>query len=123
MSWLAVAIGGAIGAVSRYGLTQLFPAGINGFPWSTWIANILGSICIGICYVLIVEKGLIAEQWRPLVMVGFLGALTTFSTFSLDAVLLWQNQQGGWALVYLLSSVIGCVLCTLSSIWLTQKLF
>jgi CrcB protein len=122
MQWFAVAIGGAIGAMSRYGLSCLIPP-VNGFPWATMIANILGSILIGICYVLIVDKGLVSEQWRPLVMVGFLGALTTFSTFALDAILIWQNGQLYTSLVYVVSSVFACILCAAGSIWLAQRFF
>ncbi|MGH1485923.1 MAG: fluoride efflux transporter CrcB [Cellvibrionaceae bacterium] len=123
MLWLAVALGGALGAMSRYGLTQLLPpAALNGFPWATWTANIIGSALIGLFYVLIIEKGVINEQWRPLLMVGFLGALTTFSTFALDSILLWQNNQWFYGLLYILSSVIGCLLCAAGSMWLAQKL-
>ena len=122
MLWLAVALGGALGAMSRYGLTLWLAPTLDGFPWATWVANIIGSILIGLFYVLITEKGLINEQWRPLLMVGFLGALTTFSTFALDSVLLWQNNQWVDGLLYILSSVIGCLLCVTGSIWLLQKL-
>ncbi|MGH1438663.1 MAG: fluoride efflux transporter CrcB [Cellvibrionaceae bacterium] len=123
MMWLAVAIGGALGAMSRYGLMQFIPASAGSFPWAVWWANIVGSTIIGLLYVLIVEKGLIAAEWRPLLIVGFLGALTTFSTFALDAVLLWQAGQIGTALSYVLSSVLGCLLCAIGGIWLAQKLF
>lgn len=126
MQWLAVAIGGALGAMSRYGLNLWFAtaatSGAN-FPWATLTANIAGSMLIGIAYVLIVDKGIVAEAWRPLLMVGFLGALTTFSTFALDALLLWQQQQWYYALIYLFLSVFGCLAGAAGSIWFANKLF
>jgi CrcB protein len=121
MYWLAVALGGALGAMSRYGLVQLFPVAYSGFPWATWIANIIGSILVGFFYVLITEKGMVSEQWRPMIMIGFLGALTTFSTFALESVTLWQNNQLVNSVLYVISTTLGCLLCTITSIWLTQK--
>jgi CrcB protein len=121
MQWLAVAIGGAIGALSRYGLSCLLPP-VNGFPWATLFANIIGSILIGVCYVVIVEKGLIAEEWRPLLMVGFLGALTTFSTFALDAILMWQAGQSYLSIVYVVVSVLGCIAGAVASIYWVERL-
>ncbi len=123
MYWLTIAIGGALGAISRYGLIQLLSPVGNGFPWAIWTANIIGSASVGLCYVVIVEKGIIAEQWRPFMMIGFLGALTTFSTFALDSLLLWQNGQLGTAVIYIVSSVIGCLLCAAGAIWLAQQIF
>ena len=144
MQWLVVAIGGALGALGRYGIACLFPPTVSAFPWATWIANCAGSLAMGVCYVLIVEQGLfvkglsvkvkglvteglvtrdLSEEWRLLLMVGFLGALTTFSTFALETVLLWQQQQAQRAVIYFSTSMIACLLCVIVSIWLTQRLF
>lgn len=107
MTWLAVALGGAMGAMCRYAITTYgLPMTPGGFPWATLVANVVGSTIMGILYVLIMEKGMIPMAYRPLLMVGFLGALTTFSTFSLDAWLLWQVGQTVTALIYVVSSVL-----------------
>ncbi|WP_439134560.1 fluoride efflux transporter CrcB [Pseudomaricurvus sp.] len=123
MIWLAVAIGGAIGALGRYSVTAyLFPVMANRFPLGTLTANVVGSLLMGICYVLIIEKGVIAPEWRNLLMTGFLGAFTTFSTFSLDAVTLWQNGYGQLALIYVAISVCACVLAVALGIECTLRL-
>ena len=122
MIWLAVAVGGALGAMSRYGLTLLIPISSNGFPWAIWFANIIGSISIALFYVIIVEKALIAEQWRYFIIVGFLGALTTFSSFALDGILLWQNGEPLVALNYVVSTVFACLICAGLTISLVQRL-
>jgi CrcB protein len=123
MIWLFVALGGALGAVSRYGLTQLVPIAANGFPWAIWSANVFGSMLMGLLYVLIIERGIIAQQWTPFLMVGFLGALTTFSSFALDGVLLWQSGQVSIALAYIISSVVTCLLCAGMTIVAMQRVF
>lgn len=119
MTYLAIAVGGAIGALSRYGLMSLVTsiAG-NRLPWGTLLVNISGSLLIGVLYVLISEKMLLSSEARALLIVGFLGAFTTFSTFSLDTVLLIQQ---GWllqAVGYMLASVMICVVAT----WLGMAL-
>lgn len=123
MIWLAVALGGAIGAMCRYAISLLLPSQIGEFPWATFLVNITGSLCIGFCYVLLIEKGIISIQWRPFLMVGLLGALTTFSTFSLDTILLWQQGNASLALLYIASSVVACVAATMFSIQVAEKLF
>lgn len=123
MVWLAVAIGGALGALGRYGLMQIMPSAVGSFPWAIWCANIIGSAAIGLLYVLIVEKGIIAAEWRPLLIVGFLGALTTFSSFALDGVLLWQSGHLMTALAYIVSSVLACLFIAAASISLAQRFF
>jgi CrcB protein len=77
---------------------------------------------MGILYVLIVERGGLPEQARHLLMVGFLGAFTTFSTFSLDAISLWQNGGQTMALIYVFSTVFSCLLAIIVAIWLTRLL-
>ena len=103
---LAIACGGALGAVSRFGLQQWISTLYNGrFPVAIFLANSLGSLCLGLVYVLITEKGMLPETWRPFIMIGLLGAFTTFSTFSLDSLRLME--QGYWMLA--LSNIIANV--------------
>lgn len=116
---LAVAVGGALGAVSRYWL-MLWIGSLAGtrFPWGTAVVNVLGSVVIGMLYVLISERMLLSEQWRSLLVVGYLGAFTTFSTFSLDTLLLLQDGRWLPALGYVAGSVLLC----LAGAWLGMLL-
>ncbi|EGG95466.1 crcB protein [gamma proteobacterium IMCC1989] len=129
MIWLAVALGGALGAISRYGLMQyLMPVEAKQFPWGTLTVNIVGSALIGLCYVLLVEKQWgdikwVAIEWRPFLMVGFLGAFTTYSTFALESFLLWQEGQTYYAISYAIASLLGCILAVTASIFIATKLF
>jgi CrcB protein len=107
---LAVAAGGALGAVSRYWLMLWVAAlGATRYPWGTLLVNVLGSCAIGVLYVLITEKLLLTEHWRALLVVGYLGAFTTFSTFSLDALLLLQEGRLLPAAAYVGGSVLLCL--------------
>ncbi len=116
---LAVAAGGALGAVSRYWLMLWVSAqGGMRFPWGTLLVNVLGSCAIGVLYVLISERMVLTEQWRALLVVGYLGAFTTFSTFSLDALLLLQEGRVLHALAYVGTSVLLC----LAGAWLGMML-
>ena len=91
--YIAIACGGAVGAVSRYWLaTTMERFNQTNFPLGTFTVNLLGSFLIGMFFILFAEKIELAQQWRPIVIIGFLGAMTTFSTFSLDAILLMQNE-------------------------------
>lgn len=108
---LAVAVGGAGGALCRYGLSSAFAIIYpSRFTLATFIANVLGSFLIGITYVLIVERELLAPLYRQLLMVGFLGAFTTFSTFSLESLGLLQKGQVVAAVSYMFASVLLCLL-------------
>jgi CrcB protein len=121
MNWIAVAIGGALGAMARYGVSTLvFDASSQRFPYATLSVNVLGSFLIGILFVLIVEKGLLPPEMRSILMVGFLGAFTTFSTFSLDALGLWQNGHLLLALVYALGTVVLCLAAISIAVWLAR---
>jgi CrcB protein len=106
----AVAVGGALGALARYGLAGLiYPVAGGKFPLATLVVNVLGSTLMGVLYVLIIEKGVLSPEWRNILMVGFLGAFTTFSTFSLDALALWQNGHLLLAISYVLLNVVLCL--------------
>jgi CrcB protein len=123
MHWIAVAVGGAFGAVARYAIsTWIFDSTSHKFPYATLSVNVLGSFVMGIFFVLILEKGLLPPEWRGVLMIGFLGAFTTFSTFSLDAIGLWQNGHLFLALVYALGTVVLCLAAITVAVWLTRLL-
>ncbi len=105
-----IALGGAGGALARHWMSSLVhnSAGSH-FPWGTLAVNLLGSFCIGIMYVVIVERGLVHPDWRSVTIVGFLGAFTTFATFSLETIALLENGQPVAAVGYVLFSVLVCV--------------
>lgn len=120
-SWLAVALGGALGAVSRYGVNALiYPLFGARFPAGTLVVNVLGSVVMGVAYVLVIERGTLPPITREILMVGFLGAFTTFSAFSIDVLALWQNEQPLLAALYILSSLILCLAGAWLAIVLTR---
>ncbi len=120
---VAIGLGGAVGAMARHGVAHacniLF--GTN-FPYGTLIVNVAGSFLIGIIFVLLVERALLPPVWRSILIVGFLGAFTTFSTFSLQTLALFEEGRAGAALVYVGSSVIICVLAAALGLVLARQL-
>lgn len=117
----AIALGGALGALSRYYLSVAVERFNSGsFPLGTFAVNVLGSLLIGAFFVLFMEKLHLVDTWRPVVIVGFLGALTTFSTYSLDALLLMQQGNYNTALLYIISSVLVCLLAAFTGMQLTR---
>ena len=108
--YLLVALGGACGASLRFFISQLVLNWLGkGFPFATLIVNISGSFIMGLLYGLI-EQGVIeVAVTRTLIGVGFLGALTTFSTFSLDTVLLIQHGDYIKAVMNVLLNVVLCI--------------
>jgi CrcB protein len=106
---LAIALGGACGALARYGAGRLVALFIDSpFPWGTWTVNLVGCFLIGMTVPLFGRfSG--AESARFFLVVGFLGSFTTFSTFSLNTIALWGNGHG---LLGLLNAV-GSLACGL----------
>jgi fluoride exporter len=109
LAMLCVALGGALGALARYGVSAWLTTPTNHFPWVTFLINTLGSFLMGVLFVLILEKARLPVEFRPLLMTGLLGGFTTFSTFSLEAVSLLHEGYYLTALIYVLLSVILCL--------------
>jgi CrcB protein len=99
-----VAVAGAAGALSRYGIGVV--VGVRSFPWSTLGINVAGSFLLGLVLVLGDERGWPETTTVPLA-VGFLGAFTTFSTFSYETFTLARTDRAGTAAVYVTLSVVG----------------
>ena len=118
---LAIALGGALGALCRFaisfGLGLIWPAG---FPLATFIINLLGCLAIGILYGLWLNRPELSPVLQQGLMVGFLGAFTTFSAFSLDAWRLVEKGQSLMALGYILLSVCLCLTATWAGLMLTR---
>jgi CrcB protein len=114
---LVVAIGGAFGALARYLAGVLFPHDVNGFPWRTLLINLTGSFLLGFVY-RYVDGMASAEEVHALVGIGFCGAFTTFSTFSLEAVTLMQSGHAWRAAAYAVASVVLCLIGTAAGLYL-----
>jgi CrcB protein len=119
---IAVACGGAVGALARYWMSTLVYRQLGtGFPWGTLSVNVLGSLLMGILFVLAHQRQL-PDPWRLALAVGLLGAFTTFSTFSVDTLAL--VEQGAWlrATLNVLTSVVLCLAAAFAGAALARAL-
>ncbi len=119
---LCVAAGGAVGALARYGILCWWPLVPGRLPVATLTANVLGCCAIGALYIIIVERGVLTDNGRLFVMTGLLGALTTFSTFSLESIQLFRAEAIGLAIGYILLSVALSLGATALAMALTYRL-
>jgi len=107
---LAIAFGGALGALGRYWMSNaVYRLLGRDFPYGTLAVNVLGSLALGWLYVLLIERLHVAAEWRGLLIVGFLGAFTTFSTFSLETLALLEQGAYWKAGMNVLVSVVACI--------------
>jgi len=104
---LVIAVGGALGALSRYGLgIYLSNRWNHGFPLHTFLINIIGAFLLGFLHILFVERLNVSPLWRLGIGVGFLGAFTTFSTFGFEVISLLEGGSLLTAGLYTLLSII-----------------
>lgn len=121
--WLAIAIGGAAGAVSRFWLSSTISHWLGReFPWGTMTVNIIGSFFIGLLTVLLLERMDVTAEWRMAILVGFLGAFTTFSTFSLETFYLLEQLDFVKASLNIVGSVVVCVLATIGGVMIARQI-
>lgn len=112
---IAICIGASVGALSRWGLALwLTPGGV--IPWGTLAANLIGGYLIGVCIAVFQSMPQIDPVWRLLLVTGFLGGLTTFSTFSAEVVIYLMQARYGLAVGTALLHVLGSLLMTLAGI-------
>ena len=124
MNALMVALGGVLGALSRYGFMVLFAdlARKTAFPWVILGVNTLGSLLAGVVFALAHERQWLTLPQQHLLSVGFLGGFTTYSAFSVDCVRLMLAGQWWLAGSYLLSTTLLCFLATAAGIMLVRML-
>ena len=119
---LAIAAGGALGALLRYGLTNLMALLLGrSFPWGTLLVNVLGSLAVGLVYVWMVERAPLSDALRLGLITGLLGALTTFSTFSLDTLGLIHDGRYVAAGVNIVLNVVVCMLACGCAMWFARS--
>ncbi len=110
---LAISLGASLGALARWGLglglNHVFPA----LPLGTLVANLVGGYLIGLAMALLAQMQHLPPEWRLFVITGFLGGLTTFSTFSAEVVTALQQGRVGWAAATIGTHVLGSLGMTL----------
>ena len=116
-----VAVGGALGALARFGIGVAMPHGRGGFPLATFAINVAGCLLIGVVIVVLTEWSTGAHPLaRPFLTTGVLGGFTTFSTFATDAEELLRLGHLGSALGYLVGTPVAALAATWVGLWLTR---
>lgn len=110
---VAVALGGVVGAITRYAVARALPTPVGTFPWSTFLINVSGSVLLGFLLILVIEQFPRGRLARPVIGTGFCGAYTTFSTYMVDAVVLVRGGHLALAALYVAASA----LAGLAGVW------
>ncbi len=120
---LAVALGGALGSLLRYFVAGAVQSAASpGFPWGIFVVNVSGGFAMGLIVELGALKLQISPEMRAFLTVGILGGYTTFSTFSLDSVLLIQRGAYAAAAGYILGSTALSILALFAGLWVVRAL-
>ncbi|MDH5342141.1 MAG: fluoride efflux transporter CrcB [Betaproteobacteria bacterium] len=121
-AFVAVGIGAALGAWSRWGLSVAFNHFLPALPLGTLAANLAGGFLIGAALEFFLQHATLPPEYRLFVITGFLGSLTTFSAFSLEAVMLLEDSRYGWAMALIGSHLIGSLAMTMLGLYMVRAL-
>jgi CrcB protein len=116
LALFAIAVGAVLGAWLRWGFSYWLNPRLPDLPLGTLTANLVGGYLIGIGIAVFAAHPALAPAWRLFFITGFLGALTTFSTFSAESVLLLQEAQWSTALLHISAHLGGSIVATLAGI-------
>jgi len=119
----AVGAGGGLGALARYYLAGLVQSAATSFPWGIFVVNITGGLLMGLIVEASALKLNLAPELRSFLTVGILGGYTTFSTFSLDSVLLLQKGEYVQAAFYIIGSVVLSILALVAGLWIVRAVY
>lgn len=127
MNVLCIALGGAAGAVTRYGMGGLVHTALRSrpgeaFPWGTLLINISGCLLMGMLVPVLLERSLLRPELRMGVLVGFLGAYTTWSTFSYETLAFLNSGDFRRAFAYAVGTNIGCFLAVWAAYRVMHKI-
>jgi CrcB protein len=122
LSFLAIFFGAGIGALLRAGFNVLTVSAGSVIPLGTLLANLLGAYLVGIAVAFFGSNPNISSEWKLFVITGFLGGLTTFSSFSAEVVSFMQRGEFTWAIGTALLHLLGSLLLTFLGIWTFQSL-
>jgi len=122
-SFIAVGLGAAIGAWSRWGLTLWLNARHPHFPLGTFVVNAIGGFLIGVAIAALAKHPDISVAWRLFIITGFLGGLTTFSTYSAEVVSLIERGQIAWALGVGSAHLATSLVLTGIGLWAGRSIF
>jgi CrcB protein len=114
--YVLAALGGALGALARWGLAEALPHSPGGWPWATLLVNLVGCLLIGVLLAVLLARFPHSPWLRPFLAVGVLGGFTTYSTFAVDVVRLADAGRLALAAGYVLASVLGGVLAVLAGL-------
>ena len=120
---LVIAAGGALGAVGRYATANLVGRLLgHGFPYGTIVVNVVGSLILGALIEFMALKWNVGLELRAFLVIGVLGAFTTFSAFSLDTVVLFERGELAATFVYVITSVVLSIAALFAGLYLIRQL-
>ena len=110
---VAIAAGGAIGALLRFWVSSgIYSLAGKDFPYGTLVVNVTGSLLMGLLYIVLIERIAESAEWRSFLLIGLLGAFTTFSTFSIETLNLFEEGELVRAMTNIVLSVVLCISAT-----------
>ena len=117
----AIAVGGALGALARWGVAEALPHGRGQFPWNTLVANVSGCFLIGVLMVLVIERWPGRTLIRPFFGTGILGGFTTFSTYAVDTRTLLAAGHGVTAVEYVAATLLLGLVAVVAGLRSTER--